>query len=106
MRRSGDWQTIWDDRILEIISSDEDQIGKVGNIANHPYIGISQSSVSRRCGKLADHGLLRPIGDGVYVITDEGIAYLEGRYNAETGRYIENGEENGVGEESGKASGS
>jgi Mn-dependent DtxR family transcriptional regulator len=92
MRKSADYMTVWDDRILEIIASDEDKIGKVGNLADNPYIHLSGSSVSRRCKKLCEHGLLRKIGDGVYVITDKGEAYLKGEYNAETETYVDNGE--------------
>lgn len=95
MRKSADWMTIWDDRILEIIDSDEDDIGKVGNIAKHPNIHTTRPTVSRRCGKLADKGLLREIGDGVYILTDEGKAYLKGEYNAQTGTYSDS--DNGVG---------
>jgi repressor of nif and glnA expression len=73
--------TIWDDRILEIIRSDEDKIGKVGELANHEHIRITQSSVSRRCRKLAEHGLLRPVGDGVYILTERGEGYLDGEIN-------------------------
>lgn len=84
--------TVWDDRILEIIESDEDDIGKVSNISNHPHIHVARSTVSRRCKKLADHDLLRQIGDGVYIITDEGKAYLSGEYNAESESFVEEGE--------------
>jgi Mn-dependent DtxR family transcriptional regulator len=83
--------TIWDDRILEIIRDDEDHIGKVSNISKEDGIHVSQPHVSRRCSKLADNGLLRPIGDGVYVITDEGLAYLDEEYDAEKGKYINGG---------------
>ncbi|MFT4921029.1 MAG: repressor of nif and glnA expression [Haloarculaceae archaeon] len=92
MRKSADWMTVWDDRILEIIDNDPDDVGKVGNLVDHPYIHIAQSSVSRRCQKLAEHGLLRPIGDGVYLITERGEAYLRGEYNAETEAFMEDTE--------------
>jgi len=70
--------TIWDDRILEVIRSDNDQVGRVGELAKHEHIRISQSSVSRRCQKLADHGLLRRVGEGVYLLTERGEMYLDG----------------------------
>lgn len=88
MRRSGSWQSAPDDRILEIAAEDEDGIVKVGNLADHDYVHVGQSQVSRRCKKLAEHSLLRNIGDGVYVITDEGRAYLEGEYDASSGQYV------------------
>ena len=89
MRKSGTWMTLWDDRILEVIR----EIGaeRVGNLVDHEDIRISQSQVSRRCQKLADHGLLQPLGNGVYVITDEGKAYLDEKYDAEAGAYLNAG---------------
>ncbi|WIV67524.1 MarR family transcriptional regulator [Natrialbaceae archaeon AArc-T1-2] len=86
MRQSGTWMTIWDDRILEIIR-DEDA-GRVGDLTEREAVRISQSSVSRRCKKLAEHGLLRPLGNGVYTITEKGEAYLEEEYDAENEVYI------------------
>ncbi|SEW10492.1 helix-turn-helix domain-containing protein [Halobacterium jilantaiense] len=88
MRRSGSWQSAPDDRILEIAAEDEDGIVKVGNLAKHDYVHVGQSQVSRRCSKLADHELLRNVGDGVYIITDEGRAYLEGEYDASSGQFV------------------
>jgi len=86
MRQSGTWMTIWDDRILEIIR-DEDA-GRVGDLTEREAIRISPSSVSRRCKKLAEHGLLTPLGNGVYTITDRGEAYLDEEYDAENEIYL------------------
>lgn len=72
--------TIWDDRILEYIREHEG--GKVGDIADSEYIRISNSSVSRRCQRLADKGLLRNLGGGVYVLTDMGERYLDEELDA------------------------
>lgn len=83
--------TIWDDRILEIIRADDDKIGKVSNLKDSDNIHVGRTQIGRRCRKLAEYGLLRKIGDGVYVITDEGEAYLEGKYDAEKERYINGG---------------
>jgi len=69
---------LWDDRILEICRNDEDHICKVRDLTNNDHIRITQSSVSRRCKKLAEHGLLRPVGDGVYFLTERGEKYLNG----------------------------
>jgi len=95
MRASADWMSIWDDRILEYISENEG--GNVGDIANHDLIRVSQPHISRRCKVLAEHGLLRALGNGVYVITEEGQRYLRGELDAEdlsdTG---ENGDEAAV----------
>ncbi len=93
MRQSGTWMTIWDDRILEIIRAEEG--GRVGDLADRDSVRISASSVSRRCQKLAEHGLLRDLGNGVYVITEEGKAYLDEEYDAEAGAYMDAGENSG-----------
>jgi len=73
--------TIWDDRILEIIR--EEGAKPVGDLAKEDDVRISHSSVSRRCQKLAEKGLLLPIGNGVYSITEIGEAYLDEEYDAE-----------------------
>lgn len=75
MRKSGEWMTIWDDRILEYIRANEGT-GAVGKIADSDIIRVSNAHVSRRCRKLAEHGLLRDLGNGVYAITERGEAYL------------------------------
>lgn len=88
MRRSADFMSAPDDRILEIADEDPDGIIKVGKISENPYIHVGKSQVSRRCRKLADHGLLRPIGDGVYVITEEGRGYLNEEYDVKRGVWL------------------
>jgi predicted transcriptional regulator len=81
MRQSGKWMTIWDDRILELI--DDRGAGNPSALADHDNIRVSAAHVSRRLGTLADHGLLSKVGKGVYVITDDGRAYLSGDVDAE-----------------------
>ena len=68
--------TLWDDRILEYIRAEGG--ASVGKLGEQDFIKISNPHVSRRCKKLADHGLLRPLGNGVYVITERGERYLDG----------------------------
>jgi len=87
MRQSGSWMTIWDDRILEYI--DQEESGSPAELKKSGYLKVSKSHISRRLRKLAEHGLLQHLGNGVYIITDEGEAYLEGDYNAETETYID-----------------
>jgi len=70
--------TIWDDRILEIARNDPDRMTKVSQLVDNDNIPISQSHISRRCQILAEHDLLRPRGDGVYLLTDRGMGYLQG----------------------------
>lgn len=89
MRRSAAFMSAPDDRILEIATEDEDGIIKVGNITENEYIHVGNSQVSRRCRKLAENGLLRNIGDGVYVITDEGRGYLDEKYDVKRGVWLD-----------------
>ncbi|WP_373567990.1 winged helix-turn-helix domain-containing protein [Haloarcula sp. H-GB4] len=77
MRKSGAWMTIWDDRIMEFLS--ENGAASVGDITES--VKVSNATVSRRCRKLADYALLRPIGNGVYDITERGEKYLNGEIN-------------------------
>jgi hypothetical protein len=76
MRQSGKWMVIADDRILEYIS--ENEHGSPTEMKEEGPIRYSRQYLSERCQKLADHGLLKPVGNGVYVITDRGEQYLDG----------------------------
>jgi len=67
--------TLWDDRILEYVRSNDG--ASVGEIAEQEFMRISQPHVSRRCSKLKEHHLLRHLGNGVYVITERGERYLD-----------------------------
>jgi Mn-dependent DtxR family transcriptional regulator len=81
MRKSADWMTIWDDRILEVIR--EEGSGSPTPLSEHKHIHISASQVSKRLRKLSEHGLLQHLGNGVYVTTNEGESYLKGELDAE-----------------------
>jgi hypothetical protein len=94
MRRSAGWMSGPDDRILEIAAEDPDGIIKVGEVTNNPYIHVGNSQVSRRCRKLAEHNLLRTIGDGVYVITDEGRGYVNEEYDVKQGVWLNRSQAN------------
>lgn len=76
MRKSGKWMTIVDDRVLEYIR--ENEHGSPTKMKNEGPIPYSRQYIAERCRKLADHSLLKPVGNGVYVITDRGEAYLDG----------------------------
>jgi repressor of nif and glnA expression len=72
--------------------------GTPKEIHDSGLVRISRTQVGRRMKKLAGHGLLNHVGNGAYVITDEGEAYLDEEYDAEEGVYInqensENGNE-------------
>ncbi|WP_435097235.1 hypothetical protein [Halarchaeum sp. P4] len=87
MRKSGSWQSVWDDRILEYLR--ECETGTATEMKESGYFSVSRSQLSRRLSKLADHDLVRHLGNGVYTITDEGEAYLNEEYDAEAGVYID-----------------
>lgn len=76
MRKSGKWMTIVDDRVLEYIS--ENGHGSPTEMMENGPIPYSRGYITQRCQKLADHGLLQPVGNGVYTITARGEAYLAG----------------------------
>lgn len=87
MRKSGDWMSIWDDRILEYIL--ENESGSPTQIANSDYIHVSKQHISRRLRTLTDHGLLDSLGNGIYQINKKGRHYLIGNFDAEAHDYIE-----------------
>ena len=89
MRRSASWQSVWDDRILEWIR-ENDGSGTAAQMKKSEIIRCSRSTISRRLKKLSEHGLLQEIGNGAYILTDEGEAYLDEQYDAEEGVYINN----------------
>ncbi|MWV39500.1 winged helix DNA-binding protein [Natrialba sp. INN-245] len=98
MRKSGSWMTIWDDRILEYIR--EEESGSPKELEESGYLRVSKSHISRRLRKLAEHDLLRHLGNGVYVITDRGEAYLDGEIDtsedaSESSLDVPNGDNNG-----------
>ena len=68
--------TIWDDRILEIISNEGP--ASPTPLSEHKYIHIGKSGVSKRLNRMKDHGLVQELGNGVYSITAEGEKYLSG----------------------------
>ena len=68
--------TIWDDRILEL-ARERDSVSPK-ELKDSGYFKISRQQISRRLGKLRDHGLLQDLGNGVYIITDRGEQYLDG----------------------------
>jgi predicted transcriptional regulator len=76
MRYSGDWMVLADDRILEYIR--ENESGRPTAMAESGYVRYSRQYVHTRCKKLVEHGLLKHLGNGVYVITERGERYLDG----------------------------
>ncbi|WP_436909933.1 ArsR family transcriptional regulator [Halosimplex marinum] len=68
--------TLWDDRILELLR--EWDSGTPSELAETEFVSVSRQQVSRRLQKLAEHALVQPLGNGVYVITERGEKYLDG----------------------------
>ena len=78
--------TAVDDRILEYLS--EHESGSPTKMKREGPIRYSRQQVHRRCKRLAEEGLVRHLGNGVYIITEDGEAYLEGRLDTEDWQYI------------------
>ncbi|QCC47446.1 helix-turn-helix domain-containing protein [Halobellus limi] len=76
MRYSGDWMVLADDRILEYIR--ENGSGRPTAMAESGYVRYSRQYIHTRCKNLVEHGLLKHLGNGVYVITERGERYLDG----------------------------
>jgi Mn-dependent DtxR family transcriptional regulator len=68
--------TLVDDRVLEYIR--ENESGSPTAMKRDAPIHYSREYVHKRCKKLSEKGLLKDLGNGVYVITDDGKAYLDG----------------------------
>lgn len=86
MRYAGSWMTAVDDRILEYLS--EHESGSPTKMKREGPIRYSRQQVHRRCKKLAENSLINDLGNGIYMITEDGEAYLEGRLDTEDWRYI------------------
>ena len=87
MRYAGEWMSAADDRILEYLS--ENESGSPTKMKREGPIRYSRVQVHRRCKKLAENGLINDLGNGVYMITEDGEAYLEGRLDTEDWEYID-----------------
>ncbi|OYR84760.1 winged helix-turn-helix domain-containing protein [Halorubrum sp. E3] len=87
MRYAGGWMTAADDRILEYLS--ENETGSPAKMKREGPIRYSRQQINRRCKRLAEEGLVRHLGNGVYVITEDGEAYLEGRLDTENWEYVD-----------------
>jgi len=80
MRKSAEWMSIADERILEFLS--ENDSGTPSIMAESEYVRFSRPHIHERCQKLKCHGLIRFLGNGVYILTDEGQQYLDGELDA------------------------
>jgi Mn-dependent DtxR family transcriptional regulator len=80
MRYSASWMTLADERILEYIR--ENESGTPKEMEDSGYVRYSRQYISQRAKKLVAYGLLDHLGNGVYIMTDQGEAYLEGDLDA------------------------
>jgi len=87
LRKSADWMVLWDDRILEILQIDG--FKSCGMIEKYNEIHVGSAHISNRLKKLAEHNLVEPVGRGMYDITEEGVLYLEGYYDADNGEKVD-----------------
>lgn len=76
MRYDADWMSRADDRILEHLSEKGPDTPK--KMANSGRVRFSRQHINQRCKRLVSYGLLVHLGNGVYDITVEGKAYLDG----------------------------
>jgi predicted transcriptional regulator len=76
MRRSAEWMTIADERILEFLEEEGPHLPSKMEEDDRLY--FSDQYIGRRCRTLAEYGLVQNLGNGVYSITEEGRQYLSG----------------------------
>ena len=74
------WMTQADDRILETLADSGLTLSPRVLAANTDY---SRHYISARLGELRDADLVDRVDEGLYVISDRGLAYLEGELDAE-----------------------
>ncbi|GAB7012014.1 ArsR family transcriptional regulator [Halolamina salina] len=72
--------TIWDDRILEYI--EEEGSASPKQLEDSGYFDVTKPHLSRRLRKLADKGFLQDLGNGVYIMSERGEAYLNEELDA------------------------
>lgn len=86
MRKSAEWMTKADERILEVCASVGNMtplaVSKEGRVAR---VNITRKYAGKRMRELARYGMLCRIDDGgLYGISDDGCQYLEMKLDAST----------------------
>lgn len=90
MRHRANWQVLLDDRILEI-AEEEDAPLDAQDFNDRITKDYSTDHVRERCNKLVEEGLLQRVHpkNAIYVITDEGRAYLNEEYDVANHVYLD-----------------
>lgn len=96
MRHSSRDMVLLDDRILEVLA-DKDEFMTPSELADHDAILYSSQYVGDRCRKLDEKGLAKNVGNGVYMITEEGRGYLKEEYSVERGMWLNRDQASGEG---------
>ena len=83
MRQPADWMVRADDRLLEAVRD----AGNLTPLAASkeglvPRVGVGRKWASERMRALAEYGLLERIDEGLYGITEQGLAYLNEELDA------------------------
>ncbi len=77
MRQPADWMVAADDRILETLRDDGNMTPiAVSRDGLHKRVDVGRKYASDRLNVLADYGLVSRVDEGLYGITDSGLAYL------------------------------
>lgn len=80
MRRSAEWMTPSDDRILELLR----EHGNLTPRAVEDFGGPTMGHAQDRLPLLTKYGLAERLSRGLYAITDDGRAYLDEDLDAST----------------------
>lgn len=78
MRQPAEWMVPSDDRILELLHEE----GNLTPRAVEDFGGPVSGHASDRLPVLTEAGLVTKISHGLYRITDDGVAYLDGELDA------------------------
>lgn len=74
--------SIADERILEAL--EENESGTPSTLSQDEYVRFSRPHIHQRLKRLEQHDLVRFLGNGVYILTEEGRSYLDGELDAAT----------------------
>jgi hypothetical protein len=86
MRRSAEWMSQLDERIIEHLDDDDSGWATPATMAREFCFTASEDRIEERCRALQDAGLVAPLyPDGeMFELTVVGMLYLDGDLDAET----------------------